>query len=141
MALCNNRNPTDELQAHVSLHHWSAVAFIRGTARIADLDTDTAVRDPGLMAFQSRIEATLDPSLAADAAVVTVTLTDGARLTSRIAHAVGSATRPMTNAELEEKFAGMAVPVIGEARTRALMARCWEVEALPDAGELARMAA
>ncbi|HYZ24460.1 MAG TPA: MmgE/PrpD family protein [Rhodopila sp.] len=141
MALCNNRTPTDELQAHVSLHHWSAVAFIRGTARIADMDTDTAVRDPVLMAFQNRIEAMLDPSLAADAAMVTVTLTDGARLTSRIAHAVGSATRPMTNAELEEKFAGMAVPVIGEARTRALMARCWEVESLPDAGELARMAA
>jgi hypothetical protein len=38
MALCHNRNPKDEMQAHVSLHHWIAVAFIRGTARIEDMD-------------------------------------------------------------------------------------------------------
>jgi 2-methylcitrate dehydratase PrpD len=38
MALCNNRNPKDEMQARVSLHHWIAVAFIRGTARIQDMD-------------------------------------------------------------------------------------------------------
>ncbi len=45
MALCNNRNPKDELQAHVSLHHWTAVALIRGTARIKDMDTETAVAE------------------------------------------------------------------------------------------------
>ena len=28
MALCNNRDPKDEMQAHVSLHHWTAVAFM-----------------------------------------------------------------------------------------------------------------
>ncbi len=140
MALCNNRNPSDEMQAHVSLHHWVAVAFVRGTARIQDMDTETAVRDPVLMAFQDRVEATLDPGCAADAATVTVTLTDGKIHTSRIEHGSGSVTRPMTNAELEVKFAGMAIPVIGTERTRALMERCWALAQAPDAGELARAA-
>jgi 2-methylcitrate dehydratase PrpD len=140
MALCNNRNPKDELQAHVSLHHWTAVAFIRGTARIQDMDTDTAVHDPALMAFQDRVQATLDPALGGDAAVVTVTLRDGTRQVCRIAHGIGSASRPMTDAQLEAKFAAMSEPVIGADRTRALMRQAWGIEALADAGDLARAA-
>jgi 2-methylcitrate dehydratase PrpD len=140
MALCNNRSPKDEMQAHVSLHHWTAVCLIRGTARIADMDTETAVRDPALMAFQDRVEATLDPHRAADSAAVTVTMTDGRRYISDIEHGIGSAARPMTDAELEVKFADMAVPVLGEARTRALIGQCWDLPNLADAGELARAA-
>jgi 2-methylcitrate dehydratase PrpD len=140
MALCNNRNPADEMQAHVSLHHWTAVCFTRGTTRIQDMDTETAVRDPGLMRFQDRVQATLDPSLASDAAVVTVTMADGARHTGRIEHGIGSAARPMTDTDLEHKFAGMAIPVIGEDRTQALMRLCWNLASLPDAAEVARAA-
>lgn len=140
MALCNNRNPQDEMQAHVSLHHWTAVAFIRGTARIQDMDTRTAVKDPALMAFQDRVEATQDPAKASDAAEVTVTLTDGSRHTSRIEHGIGSAARPMTDAELEVKFAGMAIPLIGESRTRTLMSQCWDLAALSDAAVLPQAA-
>jgi 2-methylcitrate dehydratase PrpD len=141
MALCNNRGPKTEMQAHVSLHHWTAVAFIRGTARIVDMDTDTAVHDPALMAFQDNVNATLNPDVAADAAIVTVTLTDGTQRTCHIEHGIGSATRPMTNQELETKFAGMADPIIGAERTRALMRGCWAIETLPDAGALPRQAA
>ena len=141
MALCNNRNPKTEMQAHVSLHHWTSVAFIRGTARIVDMDTDTAVHDPALMAFQDKVNATLNPDLAGDAAIVTVTLAGGARHTCHIEHGIGSASRPMTDQELETKFAGMAEPVIGAGRTRTLMRQCWDVETLADAGDLPRAAA
>ncbi len=140
MALCNNRNPKDEMQAHVSLHHWTAVAFIRGTARIQDMDTDTAVHDPALMAFQDRVQATQDRGLGGDAAVVTVTLRDGGRQVCRIEHGIGSASRPMTDAHLEVKFAGMSDPVIGSERTQALMRQAWGIEAIADAGDLARAA-
>jgi 2-methylcitrate dehydratase PrpD len=138
MALCNNAHPQNEMQAHVSLHHWTAVAFIRGTASIVDMDTQSAVMDPDLMAFRHRVEAFLDPELAADAALVTVILQDGTSIDCRIEHGIGSASRPMTNAELEEKFANMAVPVLGEARSRVLMDRCWGVQTLPDAAVLAQ---
>jgi 2-methylcitrate dehydratase PrpD len=138
MALCNNRNPKDELQAHVSLHHWVAVAFLRGTARIVDMDTETAVRDPSLMAFQDRVEATLDPALAHDAAIVTLTMTDGTTHREHIPHARGSATRPMTNDELTAKFRDLGEPVIGAQRTAEVMARAWAIADAPDAGDLAR---
>ncbi|MGE4049073.1 MAG: MmgE/PrpD family protein [Acetobacteraceae bacterium] len=141
MALCNRRNPKDELQAHVSLHHWTAVAFIRGTARIQDMDTETAVRDPALMAFQDKVEATLNPALAADAAIVTVTMADGSTHVCEIEHGIGSATRPMTDAELERKFIDLAEPVVGAARTRELVAKTWGLGDLVDAGDLARACA
>jgi len=141
MALCNNRNPKDELQAHVSLHHWVAVAFVRGTARIQDMDTETAVRDPALMAFQSKVEAVLNPAIAADATEVTLTLTDGAVHVCKIEHGIGSAANPMSDADLERKFIDMSEPVIGAVRTRELVAKSWGIGALVDAGELSRASA
>jgi hypothetical protein len=47
-----------------------------------------------LIAFQDRVEATLDPKRASDSAEVTVTMIDGVRHTSRIAHGIGSAAQP-----------------------------------------------
>ncbi len=141
MALCNNRNPKDELQAHVSLHHWVAVAFIRGTARIQDMDTETAVKDPALMAFQSKVEAVLNPAVAADGTELAVTLTDGTRHICKIEHGIGSALNPMSDADLERKFVDMSEPVIGVARTRELVTKSWGIGTLVDAGELSRASA
>jgi 2-methylcitrate dehydratase PrpD len=140
MALCNNRDPKDELQAHVSLHHWTAVAFIRGTARIQDMDTETAVKDPALMAFQRKVDATLDRGLGGDQAEVTITMTGGETHVCRIDHAIGSKLNPMSDADLERKFAGLAEPIVGPVRTRELIGRAWDIAATPDAGELARAA-
>lgn len=141
MALCNRRNPADEMQAHVSLHHWVAVCLLRGRATIADLDTQTAVRDPALMAFQDKVEAHLNPAIAADATEVTITLADGSTHVETVEHGIGSATRPMTDTQLEQKFVQLAEPVIGVARSRELIGRTWEIARAADAGELARAAA
>lgn len=141
MALCNNRNPKDELQAHVSLHHWTAVAFIRGSARIQDMDTETAVRDPALMAFQDKVEAVLNPTIDSDGTEVTVTMNDGTKHHCVIEHCIGSQTNPMTDADLEAKFVAMSDPVIGPARTRELVAKTWGIGGLVDAGELSRASA
>ncbi len=141
MKLCNNRNPKDEMQAHVSLHHWTALAFIRGTARIQDMDTETAVRDPALMAFQDKVTATLNPALAADQTEVEITMTSGEKHVCRIEHGIGSKLNPMSDADLERKFASLAEPVVGAARAAELIARTWAIGGTPDAGELARAAA
>jgi 2-methylcitrate dehydratase PrpD len=141
MALCNNRDPKDEMQAHVSLHHWTAVALIRGTARVIDMDTETAVRDPALMAFQCKVEATLNPAFAGDQTEVAITMADGRRYVRRIEHAIGSKLNPMSDADLEQKFLGLAEPVVGAVRARELIEKTWGVTALHDAGELARAAA
>ncbi|HKD74927.1 MAG TPA: hypothetical protein VKB76_05505, partial [Ktedonobacterales bacterium] len=140
MALCDRRNPSNELQAHVSLYHWTAAVLIRGTARIEELQ-DPTVHDPAVIAFQDRVTTEHDDSLRADATEVTITLQDGRRHTCRIDHCIGSASNPMTDEQLARKFADLAEPVIGVKRSAALMERAWAVESLADVGELARAAA
>ncbi len=140
MALCDRRNPQNELQAHVSLYHWTAAALIRGIARIQELQ-DPTVRDPAIMAFQDKVEAVGDPAMAADAAEVTITMKDGRSHTCRIDHCIGSASNPMTDAQLTQKFSELAGPVIGAVRTKELIDRSWAAEKTTDIGDLARAAA
>jgi len=140
MALSDRRNATDEFQTHVSLYHWVAVAFIRGTARTTDMLTEVAL-DPVIVAFQDRITAVRDDALTPDAAEVLVTLRDGQKLTQRIAHCIGSESEPMTDEQLEEKFLDLAEISIGVERGRKLIAACRAIETASDVGAIARDAA
>jgi 2-methylcitrate dehydratase PrpD len=141
LALTDRRHPKNGLEARVSLQHWVAIAFIRGTARIEDMDTNSAVLEPAIARFQDSVETVGDDAIAPDGAEVTVKLQDGRSLVGRVEHCVGSASRPMTDSELEQKFTGLAEAVIGPRRTRGVMEMSWGVERLPDVGALARAAA
>lgn len=139
MALTDRRNAMDEFQTHVSLYHWVAVAFIRGSARTTDMTTEVA-RDPMIVAFQDKITAVRDEAIAPDAAEVTVTLQDGRRLTSKIEHCIGSESQPMTDEQLEEKFLDLAEISVGVERGRKLVAACRSIETAADVGAIAREA-
>jgi 2-methylcitrate dehydratase PrpD len=140
MALCNNPLPPGEFEAHVSLHHWCATALIHGHTGI-DVLFDKYVQDPAIRAFQSKITAVQTDGIAHDGAVVTITLADGTTREKTITNGIGSTRNPMTDAQLDAKFAAMAEPVIGADRTRATIANCWNLDTMPDAGDLARGAA
>jgi 2-methylcitrate dehydratase PrpD len=140
IALCDRRNPQNELQAHVSLYHWTAATLIRGTARIEELQ-DPTVQDPAVVAFQDKVEVVGDASVAADAAEVTITLKDRRVHTCRIDHCIGSATNPMTDLQLTRKFCELAEPIVGAGRTKELVDRTWSVETIADVGDLARACA
>jgi len=140
MALTDRRHATDEFQTHVSLYHWVAVAFIRGTARTTDMLTEVAL-DPVIVAFQDRVVAVRDDTITPDAAEVTVSLRDGRKLTARIEHCVGSESEPMTDEQLEAKFLDLAEISIGVERGRKLIASCRAMETASDVGVIARDAA
>lgn len=76
-----------------------------------------------------------------DEAYLTVTLKDGRKLEKHVLHAIGSLDKPMTNADLEDKFHRLAEAVLPKAQTDRLLQLGWDLETLPDAGELARAAA
>jgi 2-methylcitrate dehydratase PrpD len=139
MALCDRRNPQNELQAHVSLYHWTAATLIHGVARIQQLQ-DATVRDAAIVAFQDKVSVVGDAGMAADAADVTITLMDGRSFACRIDHCIGSAGNPMSDAQLTRKFDELAEPVIGTIRTKELIDRCWSAELVADVGDLARAA-
>ena len=86
LALTDRRHPKNDLDARVSLYHWVAIALVRGTARVQDMDTNGAVLEPAIVRFQDKIETVGDDAIALDGAEVTVRLQDGRTLVSRVEH-------------------------------------------------------
>jgi hypothetical protein len=54
--------------------------------------------------------------------------------------AIGSLARPMADADLEMKFAGLAEAKLGAPGTRRLLDLCWRVGALDDVAAVAQAA-
>jgi hypothetical protein len=69
---------------------------------------------------------------------VTAILKDGRREHVFVEHAIGSLERPLSDAQLEGKFRGMADPVIGAARAAALVAACRDLGNAPSVGAVVR---
>jgi len=139
LELTGKRMPKVGLEGKFSVYHSAAVAIIHGRAGEQEY-SDEAVRDPRIIALRDRVEAVAEPRVREDEAYVSVTLEDGRVLDKHVAHAIGSLERPMTDAQLEEKFRGLAEDVLGPERTRRAIQLCWDADRLKDAGELARAA-
>ena len=139
LELTGKRTPQTGLEGKFSVFHACAVAIVEGAAGERQF-SDRAVRDPTIAALCDRITATVDANVPADAAGIDIALRDGRHLQIFVPHAIGSIERPMTDADLEAKFAGLADGILPAGRTRHLMDLCWKLEALTDAAEVARAA-
>jgi 2-methylcitrate dehydratase PrpD len=71
---------------------------------------------------------------------VTVRLKNGKTLEKFVEHAIGSIARPMSDADLEAKFRGLAKGILPAAQTDRLIRLCWDIAGLKDAAEVARAA-
>jgi 2-methylcitrate dehydratase PrpD len=140
LELTGKKSPQSGLDGKFSVYHAVAAAIVAG--KVAEPQfSDAAVRDPAIVALRSRVTATVDRSLAEDQVRVAITLQDGRRLEKFIEHAVGSAKNPMTDAQLETKFTGLAEGILSRPRVRQTIDLCWKVESLPDASAIARSSA
>ncbi len=70
---------------------------------------------------------------------MTAVLADGQRVHLRIEHAIGSLQRPLSDAQLDAKFAALVEPVLGAAKAGAIAEKCRALGALPDVHELIAM--
>jgi 2-methylcitrate dehydratase PrpD len=70
---------------------------------------------------------------------MTIVLKDGRQLHRYIEHALGSVEVPMTDKQLEAKFADLADGILPAPAIRRVMDACWNVESLPNAAEIAKM--
>src|SRR5579872_7204093 len=127
--LTGRASPSNSLEAQVSVPHWAAATFVRGAAGIPESE-DNCVRDPNVLSLRDRVAVIGDPGVAPSECRMTVSLANGSVLRSHILHCRGSHQRPLTDPELSQKFLAQAAPVLGESSE--LLARCWDVEAMPD---------
>jgi 2-methylcitrate dehydratase PrpD len=137
--LCNQRDITRGLQGKFSVYHGAAVGLVRGKAGLQEY-TDEAVNDPLVKMVRERVTAAGDASLTEDQARIEVELADGRRLARFVEQSLGNIHKPMTDAQLEEKFRQQAVRALPAAQVEKAIGLCWEIGQLEDAGALVRAA-
>jgi 2-methylcitrate dehydratase PrpD len=138
LELTGKKEPKDGLQGKFSVYHGCAVGLIYGRAGETEYD-DAVVTDPQVVALRNKVQATVDDSIAEEAAHVTAILNDGSRVVVHVEHAIGSLQRPLSDAQLEAKFSSLVEPVLGKARVEQITRECWKLAALRDVRALAAM--
>jgi 2-methylcitrate dehydratase PrpD len=130
LELTGKKTPQDGLQGKFSVYHGCAAGLMFGRAGEEEF-SDHVVTSAAVVALRDKVQATVDDSIDEAAADVTAVLTDGRRVHVRVDHAIGSLENPLSDAQLEAKFAALVVPVLGDARARDITAHWRTLAALP----------
>lgn len=134
--LTGKKTPKIGLEGKFSIYHAVAIAIIDGAAGEKQF-SDAKVRDPQTVALREKVNTIVDPSIKPEQVDMTITLKDGRKLHKFIEHAIGSTQVPMTNQQLETKFADLADGILPPSQVRMLIDKCWHVEELSDASDIA----
>jgi 2-methylcitrate dehydratase PrpD len=133
VSLTDRRQPRSMIQAQISLQHWAAACLLQRAAGLAQ-GSQACIDDPAIAALRARVTAVADAALARDEAIADVTLAGGRTLRAHVKHARGSLARPLTDAELDDKFLAQACTRLTDAQARDLLRRCRDVASLHDVG-------
>jgi 2-methylcitrate dehydratase PrpD len=122
------------VQARFSLPYVVATALVYGSVRLSAFSQER-LHDPAVVDLMNRVELDVDPEIDARfpkqrGAKVAVTTTNGQVLEFFQPTRKGDPDQPLNDRELEEKFLELAVPVIGEADARGLLAELWSLDVL-----------
>jgi 2-methylcitrate dehydratase PrpD len=138
LELTGKKTPQTGLEGKFSIYHAVAVALIEGAGGEKQF-SDRAVNDPAVVALRMRVIPVVTPGIDPAQVDMTIVLKDGRTLRRFIAHAIGSVEVPMTDKQLEDKFADLADGVIPASAAQRVMEACWNVESLTSAAEIAKM--
>ncbi len=131
----NNRAMPD-----VNCQYVIAVALMDGTVTFESSHSHERMKDPAVKDIMSRIELIADPALmdkeAPRSGHVEVILKDGRRVSHFVRHAPGTKENPMDAAQVNKKAATLISPVLGPARTEALIAAVGSLEKIKSIQEL-----
>jgi 2-methylcitrate dehydratase PrpD len=133
--LCNKQTITRGLEGKFSVYHGAAVGLVRGRAGLREF-TDDAVNSAVVRRVRELATATADEGITEDQAAIEVELSDGRTLTQFVEASLGNLQRPMSDAELEEKFRDQAVAVLPEPAVDALVRACWQIDQAGDVREV-----
>jgi 2-methylcitrate dehydratase PrpD len=137
LELTGKKAPQAGLEGKFSVYHSAAVGVIYGAAGEAQY-SDEVVRDPRVIALRDKVTAVVETGVHEDQAHVVIRLKSGKTFEKFVEHAVGSLDRPLSDADLETKFRGLAEGILSKAETDKLIRLCWDVGKLKDVGEVAR---
>ena len=112
-------------------------ALVHGSVRLVAFAPERLL-DPDVRSLLAKIEVIADPVLSKGypnqrAAQLEVELNDGRVCQHFQPFRKGDPELPLTDDEVNDKFLELAMPVIGDAPARALLADLWALEKRPNA--------
>jgi 2-methylcitrate dehydratase PrpD len=134
--LCDRPNPLHRRQAVVSVQHWVAAALTFAAAGLQE-GSEKAVHHPTVQAMRARIVLVPRDDLGREACELTLHLRDGSTRTAKVAACRGSIGRPMTDAELIEKFTAQAKLLLVPTDIATLQEFCLAIVDAPSFGDIA----
>jgi len=133
----DSHEPLDTHRARRSAAHAAAVALFDGAAGVRQFQ-DERVRHGRIAELRKRVIAVADPDRSSDDALVTIALQGGRVLERSVRCAVGSLERPMSDADLSDKFRALGTEVLATRQAERVLALAWNIRALGDVGSLIR---
>jgi 2-methylcitrate dehydratase len=135
-------DPRTRETADHSLPYIFARTLVDGALTVASFNEE-AVLDPALRPLMAKIKVTVDEAIEAllpDMALrIVATTNDGARHTVEVGNPLGHPNNPMQERHINEKFAALAAPVLGDERCRAALDGWWRVRDADDVRPLVRL--
>ncbi|HEX4643032.1 MAG TPA: MmgE/PrpD family protein [Candidatus Acidoferrales bacterium] len=131
----NNREMPD-----ICLQHMIAVMLLDKTASFKAAHDKPRMQDPAVLRERAKVqligEEDLEKLIPARVAIVEVTLNDGTKLTERVEHVRGTPENPMDREEVVAKARDLIVPILGAAKSDALIDKLLNLEKVKDVREL-----
>jgi 2-methylcitrate dehydratase PrpD len=124
----------------VNVQHIIAVALVEGRIDFANSHSRELMSNDHVLAARKRVELVADPALMDSTAPrsgrVEVTLTDGRRVERFVKFAPGTPENPLDESGVAAKARSLIAPVLGAAKTEALIAHIGTLEQIADVREL-----
>lgn len=139
LELTGKKEPADGLQAKFSVYHGCAAGLIFGRAGEEEFSDEIVLRDD-VVALRRKVVAHADSEIDEAAVRLKVVLKNGSETTLCVEHAIGSLQRPMTDADLDQKFHDLADPMLGAAKTGELIQACWALAETADVSAITALA-
>jgi 2-methylcitrate dehydratase PrpD len=134
--VAGNPSPATAAEARFSLPYVVASALVHGTVRLSAV-TPERLACPQTRALMRRLELAADPAITAAfpgarAARVEVVTFAGRGAQHLQPTRKGDPDQPLTDAELEAKYAELVTPVLGAAKTADLLRTLWAIDGIND---------
>lgn len=136
-------DPHTKETADHSLPYVIAAALVDRQVTPAQF-TMQKILDPTVRAQLQKVKVVADPEIeklfpALQRVIVTIRTTDGKEFTKQLDYPKGDPRNPLTDKEIEEKFAALAGPVMGKAAQKKIRDAVWSLEKLDSVGGLMKL--
>jgi 2-methylcitrate dehydratase PrpD len=134
------------LAAQMNLHYCLAVMALDRMAT-TDQFTQARMRRSDIARFVDRVTVQIEPKFDAPnsglrlAARIRVTCVDGRTFVDEVLHRKGSPKRPVTLADITEKFNSLVGPAVGDAQARRILDSVMNIEDCEDVRGLLQLSA